>query len=322
MTKTVASYRSGRPGRRTGRTVLAVLCLGALALLGQLHSARAQATEQKTFASPEAAAAALIDSMNAADPAGMIEILGSEHEAALIGGDRAAANENRKRAGVAAADRSELRDAGEGRKFLVIGERRWPIPFPIVREGDKWRFHTEAGIDELINRRIGRNELNAIELCRQYVNAQVGYASNDRDGDRVLEYAQKIISSEGLRDGLYWDSASGEELSPFGPLVADARHYLDGREVGDPFKGYYFKIITRQGDSAIGGRYDYIINGNMIAGFALIAFPADYGNSGVMTFMCSHTGRIHQRNLGEDGDMIAGAMDVYSPDPSWTLVEE
>ncbi len=322
MTKTVFPFKPDRLRRLTGRAVLAALPLVALCLLGPSDAAQAQAAQQRTFATPEAAVEALVKSLNADDDADMIEILGPEHEESLIGGDEIAARENRQRVGASAAEKTELRDAGEGRKILIIGRRRWPVPFPIVQEGGKWRFDTEAGLEELVNRRIGRNELNAIDICRKYIDAQVDYASKDRDGDQVLEYAQKIMSSEGQQDGLYWDSVAGEELSPFGPLVADAWDYLEGREPGDPFKGYYFKLITRQGEDAIGGRYDYIINGNMIAGFALIAFPADHHNSGVMTFICSHTGRIHQKNLGPDGDLIGGAMAVYNPDSSWTLAEE
>ncbi len=322
MTKTVFPFKPGRPRRLTGRAVLVVLALVAPCLLGPADAARAQATDQKTFATPEAAVEALVKSLGAGDAADMIEILGPEHEGTLIGGDEIAARENRKRAAAAAAEKTELRDAGEGRKVLIIGAKNWPVPIPIVQMDGRWRFDTEAGLEELVNRRIGRNELNAIEICRQYIDAQVDYASKDRDGDQVLEYAQRVMSGEGQRDGLYWDSVAGEELSPFGPLITDARDYLDGREPGDPFMGYYFKIITRQGEDAIGGRYDYIINGNMIVGFALIAFPAEHGNSGVMTFICSYTGRIHQKNLGQDGDLIAAAMATYNPDSSWTLVEE
>ncbi len=322
MTKTVFPFKPDRLRRLTARAVLVALPFVALCLLGPSDAVQAQAAEQRTFATPEAAVEALVESLNADDAADTIEILGPEHEESLIGGDEIAARENRKRAGAAATETAELRYAGEGRKMLVIGRRGWPVPFPIVLEGGKWRFDTEAGLEELINRRIGRNELNAIDICRKYVDAQVDYASKDRDGDQVLEYAQQVMSSEGQQDGLYWDSVAGEELSPFGPLIADARDYLDGREPGDPFKGYYFKLITRQGEDAIGGRYDYIINGNMIAGFALIAFPAEHDSSGVMTFICSHTGRVHQKDLGPDGDLIAGAMAVYNPDSSWTLAEE
>ncbi len=322
MTKTVFPFTTDRLRRLTGRAVLVALPFVALCLLGSSNAAQAQTMEQKTFDTPEAAVEALVKSLNADDAASMIEILGPEHEEALIGGDEIAASENCNCVGALATEKVELRDAGEGRKILIIGRNEWPIPIPIVQTGDRWRFDTEAGLEELVNRRIGRNELNVIGLCGQYLDAQVDYARVDHDGDQVLEYSQKIISSEGQQDGLYWDSAAGEELSPFGPLVADARGYIDGREPGDPFMGYYFKIITRQGEDAIGGRYDYIINDSMIAGFALIAFPAEHGNSGIMTFICSHTGRIYEKNLGPDGDLIAGAMAVFNPDSSWALVEQ
>jgi len=322
MTKTVFPFKPDRLRRLTARAVLVALPLIALCLLGSSDAAQAQTAEQKTFATPEAAVEALVTSLNADDASDIIEILGPAHEKSLIGGDEIAMRENRKRAGAAATEKAVLRDAGEGRKILVIGNKNWPVPFPIVQVGERWRFDTEAGLEELVNRRIGRNELNAIKICREYIDAQVDYASKDRDGDQVLEYAQQVMSREGQKDGLYWDSVAGEELSPFGPLIADARNYLDGREPGDPFMGYYFKIITHQGGDAIGGRHDYIINGNMVAGFALIAFPADHHNSGVMTFICSHTGRIHQKDLGPDGDLIAGAVAVYNPDSSWLLVEE
>ncbi len=172
----------------------------------------------------------------------------------------------------------------------------------------------------MIIRRIGRNELSAVEICQAYMEAQIQYARTDRDGDDVREFAQTILSDEGQMGGLYWEAGDGEELSPFGPLVAEARDYLEGREVGDPFKGYYYKILTRQGAKAPGGRYDYIINGNMIAGFALIAFPADHGNSGIMTFVCNHQGKVYQKDLGEDTDLIAGGMVVYNPDSTWSEV--
>ncbi len=318
MAKIVSPYQRVRSWDQAGRLVAVLISVLAVALLGSTPGA----ADQKSFATPEAAAAALIDAMGAEKGPELLDILGAEYKDILIGGDLNAALKSRNRAAAAARDFNELRDDGEGRKTLVIGNRRWPVPFPIVKEGDLWHFDTEAGLEELINRRVGRNELNAIEICGHYVDAQVEYASKDRNGNLVLEYAQMLISRDGKRNGLYWDSEEDEDESPFGPLIGDARAYLTGAEPSNPFNGYHYKILTRQGAAAIGGRYDYIINGNMIAGFALIAFPADHGNSGVMTFICSHTGRVHQRDLGADGDLIAGAMDTYNPDQSWTLVED
>ncbi len=164
------------------------------------------------------------------------------------------------------------------RRILVIGDQAWPVPIPIVRTGDRWRFATEEGEDEIINRRVGANERSAIHVLRAYIDAQRTYAARDRDGDGVLQYAQKLASTPGKQDGLYWpaDAAKGEEVSPFGPLIAESAAYLEGHKAGDAYRGYHFRILTRQGVSAAGGAYNYVINGRMIAGFAMVAYPAEY----------------------------------------------
>ena len=200
---------------------------------------------------------------------------------------------------------------------LIVGEEEWPFPILIVQEEEGWSFDTEDGIEEIVDRRIGRNELAAIAIARAYVDAQIEYARSDRDGDDVLEYAQRLASTPGERDGLYWEAESEEDLSPFGPLMQGAERYLETKEPGDPIKGYYFRILTRQGGNPPGGSHDYVINGNMIAGFALVAYPADYENSGVMTFVVSHRGKVHQKDLGEFSEM-----DEYDPDHTWTEVED
>jgi len=281
-----------------------------------------QKLEQMTFKTADAAVDTLIAALEKDDLDTLLDIFGREYEEELIGGDPIASRENRKQASEKAQAMHKLRDDGKNRKVLYIGDQAWPVPFPLVKENGSWRFDTEAGLEEVISRRIGENELNAISICRAYIDAQIQYSSVDHDGDEVLEYAQLIPSTEGKKDGLFWEAKENEELSPFGPLVADAKDYLEGREPGDPFKGYYYKIITRQNSDAPGGRYDYIINGNMIAGFALIAFPADYDNSGIMTFMCSHQGKIYQKNFGEDSDLIAAGVDEYNPDTSWSEVKD
>jgi len=286
------------------------------------ETSEARAPEQKTFKTADAAVDSLIAALGKDDLDILLDIFGREYEEQLIGGDPIASRENRKQVAERAQAMHKLRDDGKDRKVLYIGDQAWPVPFPLVKEGDSWRFDTEAGIEEVINRRIGENELNAIDICRAYTDAQIQYSSVDRDGDEVQEYAQKIGSTKGKKDGLFWEVEGNEELSPFGPLIADSKDYLEGREPGDPFKGYYYKIITRQGSDTAGGRYDYIINGNMIAGFAFIAFPADHGNSGIMTFMCSHQGIVYQKNFGEDSDLIAAGIDVYNPDASWSKVED
>jgi len=176
-------------------------------------------------------------------------------------------------------------------------------------------------MEELLNRIIGRHELAAIDLAREYVDAQAVYASEDRDGDQVLEYAQQISSTPGRKDGLYWASQDGE-ASPLGPFVADAGDFVKGRRAQDPFQGYYFKILKSQGAHPPGGAYGYVINGNMIAGFALVAWPADWGSSGVMTFVVNQQGKVFQKNLGAKTAAIAEAMTRYDPDASWTLVAD
>lgn len=305
--------------RKFSSWIIAVIV--SLLLSAPLISA-AEENRQQTYAEAEDAVAALLAALQKKDIDDLLDVFGSQYEEELVGGDEAASRENREIVAKAMQTRTDLVEDGKDRKILIIGSEEWPLPFPLVREKSRWRFDTAAGIEEIINRRIGRNELNAISTCHAYIDAQVEYASEDRDGDEVLEYAQVITSTEGKKDGLYWEAKEGEELSPFGPFVADAKGYLEGRDPGDPFKGYFYKIITRQGAHAPGGRYDYIINGNMIAGFGLIAFPADYGNSGVMTFMCNHNGKVYEKDLGPDSDLIAAGIDEYNPDDSWKLTEE
>ncbi len=282
----------------------------------------AENVQQLTYDKAEDAVAALLVALQKDDQDAMLDIFGRQYEEELIGGDEAASRENQRIVARAMQTHTNLVDDGRNRKILIIGSEEWPLPFPLVREKRRWRFDTEAGIEEVVNRRVGQNELGAISNCYAAIDAQVEYASTDRDGDEVLEYAQVIISTEGKKDGLYWEAADGEEASPFGPFIADAKSYLKGRDPGDPFRGYFYKVITRQGADAPGGRYDYIINGNMIAGFGLIAFPADHSNSGVMTFMCNHQGKVYETDFGPDSDLIAAGIDEYNPDASWKLVEE
>lgn len=268
---------------------------------------------QQTFETADDAVKALVKALDDDSLAEMLNLFNSEYRNELIGGDKAAARHDLTQVKYAVDQGWVLEDDGENRRTLVIGNAEWPFPFPLVKQDKRWRFDTAAGIEEVINRRIGANERNAIAMCAEYIDAQLEYAAEDRDGDKVLEYARQIISTPGEQNGLYWASDNRAQQSPFGPLVADARGYLQGREVGDPYRGYYFKVLSRQGEYQPGGRYDYVINGNMIAGFALVSYPADYGNSGIMSFVCSHQGVVYQADLGEQSDLIAGGMDVYNP---------
>jgi len=277
---------------------------------------------QTFFETPDQAVNALLEAAKNDDNEALLNIFGHEYEYVINQSDRAGTRANRMQSYRAAQEMLTLRDEGNDKKILVIGKEVWPFPIPLVKEEKGWRFDTEEGMEEIINRRIGLNELSAIEVSRYYLTAQKEVASRDRDGDQVLEYAELMKSDEGTQNGLYWKAKEGEELSPFGPLVAEAKEYLEGRKPGDPFKGYYFKIITAQGKDAPGGQYSYIINGNMIGGFAMLAFPSDYGISGIMTFLISHHGKVYQKDLGPDTPSIAQAISQFNLDNTWTEVQD
>jgi hypothetical protein len=213
----------------------------------------------------------------------------------------------------------------ESKMTLVVGEEEWPFPIPIVKMGGSWRFDTKAGKEELLNRRIGRNELNTIQTCLAYVDAQREYAMKDQDGDGLLAYAQKFGSTKGKKDGLYWEAKEGEEQSPLGLLAARAvSEGYTGRKPGDKpvaYHGYYYRILKAQGKNAAGGAYDYVVKGKMIGGFALVAYPAEYGSSGVMTFIVNHDGVVYEKDLGAETAKIASAMTKFDPDPTWKKAE-
>jgi hypothetical protein len=284
----------------------------------------AMAASQETFATPEAAVDALMAALKADSDPAMIAIFGDEHKDLIVQSDRAATTATRAQALAAMQSLRVLREAGADKRVLVIGDEAWPMPIPIVRVGDRWRFATEQGADEIVNRRIGGNERNAIYVLRAYVDAQRAYATRDRDGDGVLQYAQKLASTPGRQDGLYWptDASKDEEASPFGPLVAEGGAQIKGRAAGDPYRGYYFRILTRQGKGAAGGDYNYVINGRMLAGFAMVAFPAEYGNSGVMTFIVNQNGKVYQKDLGKQSTQVGVAMTSFDPGPGWTEVRQ
>jgi hypothetical protein len=294
----------------------------ALALMLAVPLATA-ATPPQDFATPEAAADAFMAALKADSDAAMVAIFGDAHKDLLISSDRAEASANRARILAAMQTLRVLREPAPDRRVLVIGDQAWPMPIPIVRTGDRWRFATEEGAEEVINRRIGGNERNAIYVLNAYLDAQRAYAARDRDGDGVLQYAQKLASTSGKHDGLYWpaDAAKGDEASPFGPLIAESAAYLKGHKAGDPFRGYRFRILTRQGANAPGGAYSYVINGRMIAGFAMVAYPAEYDKGGVMTFIVSHNGKLYEKDLGKNSAQIGAQMATFNPGPGWTEVQ-
>ena len=296
----------------------------ALALAFSAPLAISAADTGKTFATPEAAVSALVAAASTEDSQALHAIFGPA-AADLVNADRVqATNEHRAFASAFNQTNRIVRES-DSRCVLEVGNDFWPFPVPLVKQDGQWFFDTEAGKDELLNRRIGKNELSTLQAVRAYVEAQREYATKDRDGDEVLEFAQKFNSTSGMKDGLYSPADLDGEISPLGPLVAQAQDQGYGgktRKEGDapePFHGYFFKILTRQGKSAPGGRYDYVINGNMIGGFALVAWPAEYGESGIMTFIVNQQGRVYQQDLGSKTDKLAGAMKAYDPDVSWSL---
>jgi hypothetical protein len=282
----------------------------------------ATSAEQKTFATPDEAVAALLAALQADDDAALVAIFGDKHKTLIVTPDRASSSVSRARTAAAMQTYRLLEEQSKDRRVLLIGDQAWPLPIPLVRVGERWRYATEEGEDELVNRRIGANERSAIRVLHAYLDAQKAYAARDRKGDGVLQYAQRLGSTPGKRDGLYWpaDAAKGEEASPFGPLVAESAVYLKGHAAGDPYRGYHFRILTRQGKSARGGPYSYVINGRMIAGFALVAYPARYGESGVMTLIVSQNGKVFEKDLGRNSTEIGAKMTAFDPGAGWKEV--
>ena len=297
------------------------LLAGLLALAVPMLAMAPLSAADTTYPTPEAAMAAFRAAVYGEGGKGILDLFGREHEADLIGGDPAEARQNIQALRRMAAQRMTLEPDGEGRMSIIMGRRGWPMPIPLVKGEGGWTFDVKAGIEEITDRRIGRNELAAIEFCKTYIDAQRQYAGTDHDGDGVLEFAQRLRSSDGKQDGLYWPPGPDGVESPLGPFAAAAEQYLEGRKEGEPFRGYYFRILTEQGANPPGGAYNYVINGNMIAGFALIAWPADYGRSGIMTFECSHHGQVLEKDLGPDTGKIADAITQYDPDKTWQPAE-
>jgi hypothetical protein len=267
---------------------------------------------------------AMLTAVKAEDHDKVHQILGPAWKE-LMSGDKVEDSNAFKEFATHAAEAAHLQKKDPDTSILYVGKDDWPFPIPLAKTADgKWFFDTEAGKAEILARRIGENELDTIDVCRDYVEAQRQYASKDRDGSGVMKYAQHIMSSPGKMNGLYWPVEPGQEQSPFGPLMAQASsegYVANPGHPRQPYHGYRFHILKAQGPDAPGGKYDYVINGNMIAGFALVAYPAEYGSSGVMTFIVSHAGKVYQKDLGADTENIARQMTEYNPDGSWTMVK-
>ena len=285
--------------------------------------ARLPAGDQQQFSSPQAAVEALKAAVEASDTNALRAIFGPAGHS-LVSADVVAAANERELFVRRLQEKVTLLPAADSREMLQLGADAWPFPIPLVKQDSRWFFDTEAGKEEIFNRRIGADELGTIEVCCAYVQAQREYASEDRTGEGVLEYAQHLRSTPGRHDGLYWSTRTGDEVSPLGPLVAQARveGYRQKNKIltddQSPYHGYYFKILTREGKHAPGGKYSYVINGHMIGGFALVAWPAQWANTGVMTFIVNQQGQVYQKNLGPKTASIALAMTAYDPDPTWT----
>jgi hypothetical protein len=279
---------------------------------------------QKLFASPDEAVNALRAAVAAKDGKVWQELFGSQFNE-LLTGDKVQDDNNAKRFAEEFALGCSLVKEGEDKIILEIGANNWPMPIPLVKAEGQWRFDTAAGKEEIINRHIGKDELHAIGVCQAYITAQQQYAGLNPVAGGGVQYAQKFKSTPGKKDGLYWLSAENEPASPFGPLVAEAHAegYVANKDSGKhPFHGYYFRILTRQGKSAPGGKLDYMRGDHLTGGFALVAYPERWDHSGIMTFIVNQDGKVYQRNLGEKTCRIAGEMKEYNPDSEWTLVKD
>jgi hypothetical protein len=297
-----------------------------LALILLTLPVSAWAASEQTFASPQDALNALVTAATNHDENALHLIFGSEGHT-LVSPDLVQASDESALFIKRLTQKVQLFNNSDTNITLEIGADSWPFPIPLVKQDGKWSFDSTAGKQEILARRIGRDEIGAINVSNAYVDAQREYASEDRLGDGVLAYAQFLHSNADKHDGLYWHSQAGEELSPLGPLIAQAHvegYHHTAKMLNDeqaPYHGYYFKILTSQGKHAPGGAYDYIINGRMIAGFGLIAWPAQWGDTGVMTFIVNQQGKVYQKNLGSSTFDIAQDMTAYAPNDTWTPVQ-
>ncbi len=282
---------------------------------------RVDSVAAKRFSNPDEAAKALLEAIASQDNNRLIALFGSQAAELVSSGDDVADKNNRSEFAALAQEKMRIETASEDKAILHVGNSDWPFPIPVVKQGEGWQFDVEQGRQEILNRRIGRNELSTVAAMRGYVEAQFDYTNLDRDDDGVSEYAQKFNSEPGKFDGLFWEVAEGQPQSPLGPLFAQAKaegyKTKGASEKPSPFHGYYYRILTRQGANVPGGKYDYIINGNMIAGFGLVAFPAQYGSSGIMTFVVNHQGKVYQKDLGPKTTEIVEKMKEYNPDSTW-----
>jgi hypothetical protein len=311
----------------TRLSLLPFRCAAALALLLSLTATAllspvSIALAQQGYKTPQEAVEALVASIKIDDQKAALAVLGRDGEDIISSGDKVSDHAARQRFVAAYDAKHQIAMDGDNKATLVIGDNDFPFPIPLVKKVGLWSFDTENGRREILFRRIGHNELDAIQTTLAYVDAQNEYADKDRTGAGAGVYAQRFVSESGKKDGLYWPTAQGEEESPLGELFAAASRQGYRADQGrSPYHGYRYKILTRQGPSAPGGAADYVVKGKMIGGFALVAYPDEYRNSGVMTFIVNHQGTVFQKDLGPDTEKIAEAMTSFNPDKTWTKVD-
>jgi hypothetical protein len=284
-------------------------------------SAPAKSAAQRSFASPEEAAKALHDAVKAADVKALVDIVGPQSRSWLFTGDKVSDAAEWKRFAAAYDEKHAIAKEGDAKAVLNVGKDDYPFAAPLVKRGDKWAFDAEAGREEIVNRRVGRNELDTIQTLLAIVDAQRDYATTDADRNGLPDYASRFISSPGKKDGLYWPTKEGEPQSPLGPLVAQAvREGYGGKAASgqpQPYNGYYFRLLKAQGANAPGGKYGYEVKGRLFAGFAVVAWPAKYGVSGVMSFLVNHDGVVHEKDLGASTPAATSKMTSFDPDKTW-----
>lgn len=304
------------------RTLAAAGAAAALACMFALGGCAPRDPDHAAYADADAAVAALVDAARKDDVAALAKVFGPGAGEIVDSGDPVADRSARQRFLAMYDAKHLLVDDGTDRKLLLVGEQSWPLPVPLEQASGRWQFDGAEGADEVVFRRIGRNELGAIAVCRGYVDAQLEYAAEDRDGEGAGVYAQKLISDPGLRNGLYWATAPGETPSPVGPFVAEAA--AEGYRAGgaSAYHGYRYRPLFRQGEHANGGARDYFDNGVLVHGFALVAWPAENGVSGVMTFIVNQDGVVFQKDLGPDTAAVVDALQAFDPDPTWIAVTE
>ena len=321
--------RSAPPIDVKAGLVLAVLAAALICLPANLATAAHQSSEQvavaqKGFAKPQEAADALIKAAEAFDVTALLEIFGPDGKDLVTTQDPVQDKNNSLAFAAAAREKQSLaKDPSDKNRYILsVGNQDWPLPIPIVKRSGKWFFDSKAGHDEILYRRIGANELNAIQVCRGFVEAQLEYASSIHDDSGIYQYAQKLISTPGKQDGLYWENADGTPGGPITKVVAKAIEEGYSLSPGSAYSGYYFRLLKGQGPSAPMGELDYIIKGMMIGGFAIIAVPAEYGVTGIQTFIVSHNGVVYQKDLGPDSVNAAKQIERYDPDKTWTRTDD